>query len=222
LTKRRSGLTGRFADEVIDGLRRERSTAVAEAVEAAIGGAATDGAPREAAAQFFAVCERAWLRWSRLALDAITTQTLGQATLESFNPASVRNCDEAALAALRCGVHRQLLNIASEALEVDSPWLMEAARQVHVSTEKALRIAARLRMPQAASINGLYPAISHAVDALLTAIAAGFVVDGPREVLETVDALLLAGAARSTDGDTPDADRAGEWQRLGEAVDRSW
>ena len=194
LTKRRRGLPGRFVDEVIDGVGRERSTEVAEAVAAVLGEASEREIPGQEGAEYFALCERAWLRWSRLALDAITTHTLGQVSLGLFNPASVHDWQDASLAELRCGVHLRLLGLACEPVDhEDWPWMMEAARQVHVSTEKALGIAARLRLPEVASVSELYPGISSAADALVTAIAAGFVVDGPTEVLETVTAIVRCG-----------------------------
>jgi hypothetical protein len=204
LTKRRTGLPGRFVEEVIDGVRRERSTEVAAAVEAVVHGERAEDLPGQRAAQYFALCERAWLHWSRLALDAITTHTLGQVTLGPFHPARVRDSEDAALAEVRCGLHGRLLDVASERVDdPDWPWRMEAARQIHVSTQKALRFAARISAPRWASANQLRLGTSCAVDAIVTAIAAGFVADAPAEVRETVDAMVRGGSrsAKQSAGD---------------------
>jgi hypothetical protein len=190
----------RFVKEVIEGLRRERSAEVAAAVRAVIGPAPNYGVPGYEAPHYFALCERAWLHWSRLALDAITTHTLGQVTLGTFDPAYVRGSEDAARAHARCGLHVRLLDVASQKLARADPhwtWRAEAARQVHASTGDTLRVAVAINNPQLATARELDSGIRAAVDALVTAIAAGFVVNGPIEVLQTVEAMVAAGETAS-------------------------
>jgi hypothetical protein len=177
--------------EVVDRVRRKRLGEGPAALKAVIGGVPAHDRPGQEAVQYFALCERAWLHWSRLALDAIMVQTLGQVSFGVFNPARVRTGDDAAKAAVRCGLHGRLLDVASgNVTHSDWPWRLEAARQVHASTQKALRFAAAMSTTEARSVSEMDVGISSAVDAVVTAIAAGFVVDGPTEVRETVEAMV--------------------------------
>jgi hypothetical protein len=194
LTNQRTSVPGRFATEIIDGVRRERSGEVASAVDAVLADSRlAHDRPAEEAAAYLALCERAWLSWSRLALDSITTLTLDQVSVGPFKPWRVRDAEDAARAALRCDLHRQLLDIASENIaHPDGPWRLEAARQIHVSTQKALVVAAGISTHRPPTPGQLYRGISLAADALVTAIAVGFVTDGPAEVRETVEAMVRA------------------------------
>jgi hypothetical protein len=192
VTIQRSSVPGRFAGEVIDGVRRERSGEVASALVAVLADArlAHDGALEEAAA-YLALCERAWLAWTRLALESVTTLAFGQASLGPFKPSRVRGTADAARAAARCDLHRKLLDLAPENdAHEDWPWRLEAARQIHVSTQKALYVAVSIDPHSPPEPSQLHRGISLAADALITAIAAGFVANGPAEVRETVEAMV--------------------------------
>jgi hypothetical protein len=216
LTDRHRNLPARFADEVIDGVRRERSAQVAAAVNAAIADVPATQDPAEEAAQYLPLCERAWLRWTRLALDAITARTLGQQSLGDFNPPSVRDAREAAQAEARCALHLQLLDLGPEDVpEPDWPWRLEAARQIHASTQKVLRVGSGIGPLGPRSVAEVYRGISCAADALVTAIAVGFVVDAAAEVRATVEAMVgstlgadeIRLASESADEHGPSCDR---------------
>jgi hypothetical protein len=192
LTSQRSSVPGRFVGEVIDGVRRERSGEVAIAVAEVLAEArSSDDAPPQETAAYLALCERAWLRWSRVALDSVTTLASGRASLGAFTPSSVRGPDDAARAAVRCELHRKLLDVAPENVAPhDWPWRLEAARQIHVCTQKALTVAAAINPHSPPTPSQLYRGISLAADALITAIAVGFVADAAGEVRETVEAMV--------------------------------
>jgi hypothetical protein len=186
----RRSVASRFVGEVMDGVRRECSSKVKATVATMIADISAVEDASQHASQYLALCERAWLHWTRLALDAITTHTLGQVSLGVFNPPQVRDAGEAARAAVRCGLHRQLLDVAYENVaHHDWPWRLEAARQIHVSTRKALIVAAAIN-PGGPSTSQLYRGVSLAADALVTAIAAEFVANGPIEVRDTVEAMV--------------------------------
>jgi hypothetical protein len=210
VSNRRSSVPGRFAGEIIDGVRRERSTEIARAVVAVLEDArfAHDG-PLDETAAYLALCERAWLAWTRLALTSVTTLAFGQVSLGPFKPSRLRGAGDAARAAARCELHRKLLDLAPENDAYDDwPWRLEAARQIHVSTQKALSVAASIDPHNPPTPNHLHRGISLAADALVTAIAAGFVANGPAEVRATVEAM----ARRSTCGSGVSAGKAGASQ----------
>jgi hypothetical protein len=201
VTNQRSSVPARFVGEIVDGVRRGRSSEVVAAVDAVLTDARlAHDSPSEEAAAYLALSERAWLCWTRLALDGVTSVAFGQLSRGPFKPARVRDAEEAAKAALRCDLHRQILDVAPEDLSHhDWPWLLEAAQQIHVCTRKALTVASGINPEIPRHPSQLYRGISMASDALITAIAAGFVKDGPTEVRETVEA-MVGRAARQQDG----------------------
>ena len=138
-------------------------------------------------ASYYVLCERAWLLWSRSALDHITTRSIKQRTAGAFTPERVRSARESREAAVRCGVHWQLLDATGRVLRDPAwAWRLEAARQVHASTQKALRIGGAVGPHERLDMQQLQTGIQSAADALLAAIAAEFVTDGAAEALETV------------------------------------
>lgn len=201
VTSQRSSVRSRFVGEIIDGVRRGRSSEVVTAVEAVLADSrGAHDSPSEEAAAYLALCERAWLYWTRLALDSVSSVAFGQVSLGRFKPYRVRDAEEAAKAALRCDLHRQILDLAPEDLPHDDwPWRLEASRQIHVCTQKALVVAAGIDPHSPPHASQLYRGTSMAADALITAIAAGFVKNGPVEVRETVQAMVRR-AAHQQDG----------------------
>jgi hypothetical protein len=190
----RGSIASQFVREIVDGVRRERSSEVAAAAQTVLldAGWAHEG-PSEETAAYLALCERAWLRWSRLALEDVATGAFGQASLGPSKPASVRDAGEAGQAAVRCDLHRRILDLAPASLpHHEWPWRLEAARQIHVCTRKALIVAASIDPHSPPSPTLLYQGVSQAADALVTVIAARIVADGAREVRETVEGMLVA------------------------------
>jgi hypothetical protein len=190
LTRPEPDVAGRFADEVIRAIRNEHADETAAVIETAL----ADEPPRvyhlDEVTRYYALCERAWLRWTRLALDYITTHRLQQASVGDFNPRRVRNAQQAGEAEARCGLHWRLVDVAADG--GDDPewtWRIEAARQVHASTRKVLRVGASIDPLDPPSVYELYAGIACAADALAAAIAAGFVEDAAGEVRETVQAM---------------------------------
>jgi hypothetical protein len=194
------GVTERFIGQVADGLSLESSNGRPPAEKSVqTGGAAfafaesvapTSHLPEHESARYFALCERAWLYWSRPALLFVTARRWNQDSVAAFKPPRVRNAEDAAAAAIRCGFHRKLLDLATRDLpDADWSWQFEAARHVHASTEQALSLAARILDPREPSIGDLAAGISAAADALVIAISAGFIADAPVETRETATAL---------------------------------
>lgn len=142
---------------------------------------------RDESRQYFSLCERAWLRWTRLSLDFIASRALDQATVGPFNPPCVDGARDAAEAHAQCAMHIKLLDHASKQLNHDR-WIyqLEAARHIHESTRHALAIGARLQNGAMADAGALQPGLGHAADALAVTIDAGFVEDEEREVRETL------------------------------------
>jgi hypothetical protein len=194
------GVTERFIGQVADGLSLESSNGRPAAENSVqTGGAAfalaenvpsTSHLPHHECARYFALCERAWLYWSRPALLFVTARRWNQDSVAAFTPPRVRNAEDAAEAAIRCGFHRKLLDLATRDLpDADWSWQFEAARHVHASTEQALSLAARILDPCAPAVGDLAPGISAAADALVIAISAGFVAEAAVETRETAAAL---------------------------------
>jgi hypothetical protein len=200
----RSTVSGRFVEEIIRSIRKEHCGALATAIEGVI--------PDETAApllwpadivSYYALCERAWLHWSRLALDHVTTHVLLQTSAGAFNPSWVRSAHEAGEAQTRCGLHQRLIDLAGESRDGQNyGWRLESARQVHASTQRALKVAATIDARDPPSVYELYPGIASAADALVAASLAGFVTDAPSEVRETFEAML--GEYRSIERRTAD------------------
>jgi len=196
----RATVSGRFVEEVLRGIAREHSDALARAIQ--------DVIPDETAApllwpaatvSYYALCERAWLQWSRLALDDVTTHVFMQASVGAFHPSWVRGAHEASEAETRCGVHQRLIDLAGDTRAGSTyGWRLEAARQVHDSTHRALKVAASVDAHDQPSVYELYTGIACAADALVTASVAGLVADVPCEVRATFDAML--GGNRSIEG----------------------
>ena len=61
------------------------------------------------ATRFYALCERAWVVWARLALEEILLQDDLEAPVARYDPPQVRDAHEAAEAARRCVSHARLL-----------------------------------------------------------------------------------------------------------------
>jgi hypothetical protein len=137
--------------------------------------------------RYHALCERAWLHWTRAALDHITMSGIQQASTGPFNPPQIRNAHDARQAAARCALHGQLLELSARGRgDADWTWELEAARQVHACTEKALAVAARIDPHAHATVYELSAGIGSAADALVAAITAGFIEDTAGEVWATV------------------------------------
>jgi hypothetical protein len=190
LSRPEPDVAGRFVDEVINAARKADSNGIAGAIETAL----ADEPPRvyhlDEVSCYYALCERAWLRWTRFALDYITTHRLQQASVGHFNPRRVRNAQQAGEAEVRCGLHWRLVDVAGDPRnDPDWTWRLEAARQVHASIQKALKVGASIDPLDPPSVYELYPGIACAADALVAAIAAGFVQDAAGEVRETARAM---------------------------------
>jgi hypothetical protein len=190
--ERATGVLERFADEVIEGVRRVRSAEAAAEVASVVKREWPErSSAQEEAALYFALCERAWLHWSRLALDFITIRASHQASFGIFNPARVRNSDEAAAAESMCGYHRRLLDEVPDDLNYPEwPRHLEQARQVLLATQKALRIAVNLDALDGTDLRQLNPGITWAANALASAFGGGFVANAPTETRETIEAML--------------------------------
>jgi len=177
-----------FAKYVIDAVRREHPAAEAEAITRAIGKNLTNRRARvDETRNYYPLCERAWLYWSRDALDFITVRALRQATHGILGPPQIRDARDAAEAHSRCAVHLRLLDIVAGRLEqIEEPWQLEAARHVTSATQKALAVAAKLRPLQAMSALDLGDGVASAADALTAAIRGGLVSDPAGEVAATL------------------------------------
>jgi hypothetical protein len=140
--------------------------------------------------QYYSLCERAWLRWSRHALDYIARRALQQATTGPYTPSCIENARDAAEAHARCAMHIKVLDHASRRLNYEE-WALqlEAARHVHESTRHALAVGATLENGSPADAGALHPGLMHAADALAACIDAGFVIDSEREVRDTLWAM---------------------------------
>lgn len=87
LTRTPPSVPGRFVVDVIDRTAEEHSDAAAAAIEAALPGHPPPHiSGRAEAERYYALCERAWLHWSRVALDHITAHSLHQTTVGAFTP----------------------------------------------------------------------------------------------------------------------------------------
>jgi hypothetical protein len=193
--RRGPDVAGEFTAEVIRAIRKEHPDERATAVEAALAGQAPRLYNVDDVSRYYALCERAWLRWTRLALDYITTHRLQQASVGHFNPRHVRNAQEAGEAEVRCGLHWRLVDLAADACDDQGwAWRLEAARQVHASAQKVLKLGASIDALDPPTVYELYPGITSAADALVTAISAGFVVEAVAEVRATVQAMNRGGS----------------------------
>jgi hypothetical protein len=94
--------------------------------------------------RYVALCERAWLHWSRLALDYTTTDGFHQATFGTFNPSQAHHAQVAAQAETTCRTRSQLLAIVPENLPTPNGRGDWAARHVDSSTPMALKLAASI------------------------------------------------------------------------------
>jgi hypothetical protein len=204
MTRQPANIASLFSAELLRRLQGEHCDGRTAPVAATIRAHLHDERPLlDESSQYFALCERAWLRWTRFALDYIASRALRQATAGTFTPAHIADANDAARAQSRCVVHIKLLDHASKRLDHDKwPWQLEAARHVHDSTRHALGHAARLDGDAAADASALYPGLLHAADALAVTINAGFVRDGEREVRETLWAVRSRGYA-APDGRSP-------------------
>jgi len=177
-----------FAKYVISAVGREHPAAEARAISQAIGENLTQRRARvDEALNYYPLCERAWLYWSRDALDFITVRALRQATLGILSPPQIRNARDAAEAHSRCAVHLRLLDIAARRLEhMEEPWQLEAARHVTSATQKTLAVAAKIRPLKTMSALELGDGVASAADALTAAIRGGLVSDPAGEVGATL------------------------------------
>ncbi len=177
----------RFATQVTQSARRECDEQTTAAIEGAL---RRPPPPRldtyRETQRYFALCERAWLQWTRVALDSITRWALQQASSGTFTPATVRNAEQARQAEARCQMHRRMLEALPDDLDHPGwPWRLEAARHVHASTQRALRIGAGtdpLNLQGAPRTSG----IAWAADALVIAISARFIADVAAEIHDTL------------------------------------
>jgi len=191
LTGQPQSVPGRFVAELIAGVRREDSHDAADVLAVVAEELPTEQFHLADVDKYYALCERAWLHWTRLALDFTTTLSLAQTSAGPFNPTRVRNAQQAGEAEVRCGLHWRLIDIAANSVhDPEWTWRIEAARQVHASTQKALRAAACIDPLDPPSVRELHAGIVCAADALAAAIVAGFVTDAAGEVRATVDAML--------------------------------
>ena len=161
-------------------------------------------------ANYYALCERAWLHWSRAALDFVTTHSLGQRATGTYKPGQISDARTAAEAHMRCAVHWRLLDaVASRHDEPEWGWRLEAARNVHAATGQALAIAAATDPADPPGVADLTSGIRSASEALVTAITAQFVTDATLELHETVTGMFGVEAMslrRVAEADPFDAD----------------
>lgn len=183
-----AGVPHRFLAAVGEGLRKEQAREISDAVDGILG--TRPSAQRlddHEVDRYHALCERAWLRWTRAALDHITMSGIQQASVGPFNPEQIRNAHDARQAAIRCALHGQLLELTARGRsDAEWTWELEAARQVHACTEKALSVAARIDPDAHPSVYELSSGIGSAADAMVAAVTAGFVEDPAGEVRATV------------------------------------
>lgn len=191
MTRQPANIASLFANELVRRMKSEHTDERTEAIKNTITEHLYHERPLlDESDQYFSLCERAWLRWTRLALDYIASRALQQATAGPYAPPCVEDAHDAAEARARCATHIKLLEHASRQLQEDQwAFQLEAARHVHESTRHALAVGAKLENGAAADAGALYPGLMHAADALAVAIDAGFVVDGEREVRETLWAM---------------------------------
>jgi hypothetical protein len=178
----------RFLAAAGEGLRKEQAREIYDAVNAILGTRpSAQTLDDHEVDRYHALCERAWLRWTRAALDHVTMSGIQQASVGPFNPPQVRNADDARRAETRCALHGEVLELAARGRsDADWTWELEAARQVHACTEKALSVAARLDPHAHPTVHELSSGIGSAADALVAAVTAGFVEDAAGEVRRTV------------------------------------
>jgi len=202
MTRHPASVPKLFARHVIRDIRVDHPSADARAISAAIENCLSkDNRRVNESVYYYALCERAWLHWSREALDFITTQALKQPTHGAYNPPQVRSAEDAAAAQQRCALHLQLLDFASARMnDSDCPWRFEAARHVNAATEKALAIAAKTDSMQMPNALALCDGVAHAADALTAAIRGGFIEQPVREAEETMRSMLSSRRAASAPG----------------------
>jgi len=183
----------RFALLVARGMTRDGREGPAEDIRAAAHTVMPGPvSPSKETARYFALCERAWLQWTRTALERVTMGLLGQSCSGTFTPARVTGPGDAAKAQARCAVHLRLLNLAAS--KRDDPrweWRVEAARQVHASTERALKVGSTIDPASPPQVAELDAGIQAAADALVASFSAGFIDDPAGEMrwsLELIDA----------------------------------
>lgn len=178
---------GRFTALLISGMRRERQEATAEALQAAAYSTRLHCSLADESERYLRLCERAWLRWSRSALDSIIAQALKQSPGGPFHPDRILDAQTAAEARARCSLHMRLVSLAA-ARESDHTWewRVEAARHVHASTQDALKVAASIDPGDPPTVFELEPGVEAAAETLAVAITAGFIHDGPSELIQTL------------------------------------
>jgi hypothetical protein len=146
---------------------------------------------------YYALCERAWLRWCRLALDEATHRGLRQVSTRPFMPGRIRSAEDAHVACVRLDRHVQLLDLlASRGDGSDWESCVESARHVHGATRRALRFAVRLARQHPPDLFALSRGVASAADALQAAIMAGFIAEPREEIQATVEAMAARAAAR--------------------------
>lgn len=147
-------------------------------------------------AAYYALCERAWLVWCRLAFDDAARRGLRQMSTRPFIPRRIRSAEHARRACARLDRHLKLLDLlASRGAGPDWERCMESARHVHGATQRALRFAARADRQDRPDSLDLPRGVASAADALLVAIASGFIPDPRKEIQVTLEAMTAAVAA---------------------------
>jgi len=191
VTRQPANIASLFANELVRRIKREHTEELTKAIKGTVDEHLHQERPLlDESGQYFSLCERAWLRWTRLALDYVASRGLQQETTGPFTPALVEDARDAAEAYARCAMHIKLLGHASRQLDQEHwAFQLEAARHVHESTRHVLAVGAKLESGSSADAGALHPGLMHAADALAVAIDAGFVVDGEREVRETLWAM---------------------------------
>ncbi|MEA2373527.1 MAG: hypothetical protein QOH12_3921 [Solirubrobacteraceae bacterium] len=158
-----STVADRFAHEVLDRVRRTHLPGAG--VETAVALSRRRWRPTAATSldeltAYVALCERAWLYWSRSALDFVTINAMRTAWLGIFEPSRVRNADDAAAAQSMCGYHRTLLNEVPRDLNYPVwPFRLERARRVLLATQEALGVAVTLDTLEAPALSELHRGI---------------------------------------------------------------
>ena len=187
-------VAGRFLIETLRGVRREAGDVSAASLERSVDrGTLTVRPPSVERRRYLALCERAWLHWTRDALDRVSQLSLNQTTVGAFTPTEITRPSHASEAAVRCRLHDRLLQAIVEPHQRPSwTWQLEAARHVHASTEKALRAGAAVETWTPEDVQTLCGGVDAAEDALVAAMLAGFVNDSPREFVATIAAITCA------------------------------
>jgi hypothetical protein len=112
-----SSVADRFVQEVLDRVRRTHSPGAGAETAAALSRRRwppTAATAFDELTAYLALCERAWLYWSRNALDFVTINAMGTAWLGIFEPSRVRTTDDAAAAQSMCGLSPDSLERGSQ------------------------------------------------------------------------------------------------------------